>query len=265
MQRIFERIAFSALALIVAAANASAQTVCSGDCDGDGEVIVAELLTGINIALGSAAIASCTGLDRDGDLQITVDELTAATGNALIGCTEIGEDVFDGFRAADLEYLASDELDGRDNGTPGSLAAQQYLIEQIRGLAVGLNPAASGDDAFKQAFPTGTNIIGVIPGTESPEEFVVVGGHYDHFGGCSGVCNGATDNAAGTVAVLAIARELADNPRPLRRSVVIAFWDAEEDGLLGSEHYIGNPLVPLAQTVAYVNFDIQGANLLPSL
>jgi hypothetical protein len=47
--------------------------------------------------------------------------------------------------------------------------------------------------------------------------------------------------------------------------VILALWDREEEGLLGSEHYVDNPLVPLSQTVAYLNFDIQGANLLPSL
>ncbi len=52
---------------------------------------------------------------------------------------------------------------------------------------------------------------------------------------------------------------------PPRRSIVLAFWDREEDGLLGSKAYVDAPLVPLAQTVAYVNFDIQGANLRPSV
>ena len=47
--------------------------------------------------------------------------------------------------------------------------------------------------------------------------------------------------------------------------MVIALWDAEEDGLLGSAAYLANPLVPLAQTVAYVNFDIQATNISPSL
>ena len=42
-------------------------------------------------------------------------------------------------------------------------------------------------------------------------------------------------------------------------------WDREEDGLLGSAYYVNHPIVPLAKTVGYVNFDIQGANLLPSL
>jgi Zn-dependent M28 family amino/carboxypeptidase len=79
------------------------------------------------------------------------------------------------------------------------------------------------------------------------------------------ICNGATDNAAGVAAVLAIACGIAALPNPPRRSVVLAFWDSEEDELIGSAHYVANPLVPLASTIAYVNFDIQGANLLPSL
>ena len=260
----FLRCLVTAAACLVAGM-ATAQPSCSGDCDGDGKVIVAEILTGVNIALGTAVVDSCAGVDANADREVTVEELTAAVGDALVGCHVETSDGFDGFDRADLEYLAGDALDGRDNGSEGSLAAQRYLIDQIRGFTIGLNSAASGDDAFKQPFPEGTNIVAVMPGTESPDEYVIVGGHYDHFGGCNGVCNGATDNAAGTVAVLAIARELADNPRPLRRSVVFIFWDREEDGLLGSQYYIEHPLVPLSQTVAYVNFDIQGSNLLPSL
>ena len=64
---------------------------------------------------------------------------------------------------------------------------------------------------------------------------------------------------------LAIGRGIAALPTPPRRSVILAFWDAEEDGLLGSAHYVANPLVPLVSTVTYINYDIQGANLLPSL
>src|SRR5438309_596742 len=107
----------------------------------------------------------------------------------------------------------------------------------------------------------------------------MIGAHYDHLGtrsaadgscharGTPGghVCNGATDNAAGVAATLAIGEALRSLPTPPRRSVILALWDAEEDGLLGSLYYVNNPVVPLANTVAYVNFDIQGANLLPSL
>ena len=101
---------------------------------------------------------------------------------------------------------------------------------------------------------------------------MVVGGHYDHVGtSCERgtdptdtICNGATDNAAGAAAVLQVGRSVVRHGPP-RRSVVLALWDREEDGLLGSAYYVDHPLVPLEQTVGYVNFDIAGANLLPSL
>jgi hypothetical protein len=78
------------------------------------------------------------------------------------------------------------------------------------------------------------------------------------------VCNGAGDNAAGVAAVLEIGRRLAAGDAP-GRTVVLAFWDAEEDGLLGSAAYASAPPIPLESTVAYLNWDIQGVNLLPSL
>ncbi len=238
---------------------------CAGDCDGSGAIDVAELLLGVQIALG-ASVDTCGSLDDDGDGQVTVDELVTAVGHALQGCLAVvANDEFDGFRRGDVEILAADELDGRDNLSPESALARKYLIDQVRGFAVGLNAAATGDAAYEQTFAQGTNVLAVIPGSDLADEYVIVGAHYDHFNDCNGVCNGATDNVAGTAAVLAIGRELADNPRPPRRSVILAFWDAEEDGLLGSGYYIRNPLVPVNKTVAYVNFDIQGANLLPSL
>ena len=46
--------------------------------------------------------------------------------------------------------------------------------------------------------------------------------------------------------------------------MIIAFWDGEEDGCSARKYYVAHPLVPLAKTVAYVNFDIQGANLCPA-
>jgi len=172
----------------------------------------------------------------------------------------------------DVQALASDATQGRDNDTPGSLLAQRYLIGQLKSFTVGLNTSGSGDDAFKQPIVGGTNIVGLIRGGELPNEYVVVGAHYDHLGSsCRSavpsdhICNGATDNAASVAEVLSIGRDIARRPKPPRRSVILAFWDREEDGLLGSRFYVGNPLRPLAQTVAYVNYDIQGANLLPSL
>jgi hypothetical protein len=175
--------------------------------------------------------------------------------------------------AADVETLAADATAGRDNGTAGSAIARQYLVGELKELgAIGGNPAAGGDGAFLQPIPGGANVVGIVPGGALAHEYVVVGAHYDHLGSScimkvpgDTICNGATDNATGVAAVLSIGRDLARRPHPPRRSVVLAFWDREEDGLLGSGFFVQQPLVPLGDTVAYVNYDIQGANLLPTL
>jgi hypothetical protein len=172
----------------------------------------------------------------------------------------------------DIARLAGDDTAGRNNGTAGSTLARQFLIDQLKPISTGLNTGATGDASYTQTLPGGTNVVAVIPGTDLADEYVVVGAHYDHLGSScqyksSGdtICNGATDNAAGVAAALAIARSIAAQPTKPRRSVVIGLWDEEEDGLVGSRYYADHPLVPLADTVGYVNFDIQGANLLPSL
>ena len=162
----------------------------------------------------------------------------------------------------DVGVLASDALGGRDNGTPGSALAQDYLVHRLRGIT---------HDVRKVPIDGGTNLIGVIPGRDRADEVVVVGAHYDHLGSrcrtadpADTICNGATDNATGVAAALAVGEDLARGRGP-RRTVVVALWDREEDGLLGSAAYVAHPSVPLDRTVAYVNFDIQGANLSPSL
>jgi hypothetical protein len=179
--------------------------------------------------------------------------------------------------------LASRAFGGRDNDTPYSVRSQKELIKRLRRVGEGLDASKTGDDAYRQPFmqggQTGTNLFAVIRGRELPDEYVMVGGHYDHLdhrsnaeGACASRravggerCPGATDNAAGTAVALAVGKAISELPTPPRRSVIIALWDAEEDGLLGSLYYVDHPIVPLEDTVAYVNLDIQGANLLPSL
>lgn len=183
--------------------------------------------------------------------------------------------------------LASDETQGRDNDTPGSALARSFIIDQLKRVSQGLNRSATGDAAYTQPIDFGTNIVSVIPGTDLADQYVVVGAHYDHLGvSCPNadpadlscfsqcptadpadqICNGATDNATGVAAVLRIAQAIASQPTRPRRSVIFALWDAEEDALLGSDYFVFfDPLVPIENITAYVNFDIQGANLLPSL
>lgn len=109
---------------------------------------------------------------------------------------------------------------------------------------------------------TSENVIGMIKGSEKPEEFIIITAHYDHLGKRDDeIFYGADDNASGTAAVIEIAeafREAAlSNIRP-RRSILFMPVSGEEKGLLGSKHYVNDPIVPLSKTRAAINMDMIG-------
>jgi Zn-dependent M28 family amino/carboxypeptidase len=104
------------------------------------------------------------------------------------------------------------------------------------------------------------NVVGVIEGTERPDEYLILTAHWDHLGtrlnfaSDDDIYNGAVDNATGSAAVLEIAEAIARG-EPLERSVLAIFVTAEEQGLLGSAWYAENPTVPLSSIVGGFNFD----------
>lgn len=107
----------------------------------------------------------------------------------------------------------------------------------------------------------GRNVVGVVAGSDPrlSAEAVVIGAHLDHLGRLGDeIYPGADDNASGVAALLEIAKALAASLVRPRRTVVLAFWTGEEEGKLGSGHYVRQPLWPLERTVAYLNLDMIG-------
>jgi Zn-dependent M28 family amino/carboxypeptidase len=104
------------------------------------------------------------------------------------------------------------------------------------------------------------NVIGILPGTKRPGEYVIYTAHWDHLGRCDAdktgddICNGALDNATGTAGLIALAEAHAKRGNPERTLVFLAVT-AEESGLLGSKYYAENPVYPLAATAGGVNMD----------
>jgi Zn-dependent M28 family amino/carboxypeptidase len=101
-------------------------------------------------------------------------------------------------------------------------------------------------------------------------EVVVVSAHMDHVGvtgagrcrpvGADSTCNGADDNASGTVSVLELAEAFAAlSPRP-RRSILFVTVSGEERGLWGSNYFAEHPPVPIGGMVADLNLDMVGRN-----
>jgi hypothetical protein len=112
------------------------------------------------------------------------------------------------------------------------------------------------------------NVVGVLEG-EGPlaSETIIIGAHYDHlgYGGVgsrrpevTAIHYGADDNASGTAAVMELARRFAAAEQPPPRRLVFIAFSGEERGLIGSRHYVRNPLFPLGDTIAMLNFDMIG-------
>ena len=171
-----------------------------------------------------------------------------------------------------LTIVASDEMEGRDTGSPGQKKAGRYLIEQYQKAGI---PFPKGATSYYQPIPAAflnaqynenlgdsENIWAFIEGSEKPEEIVVVSAHYDHVGIKKGeVYNGADDDGSGTVALVEIAKafqKAKNEGHGPKRSILIMHMTGEEHGLHGSRYYSENPLFPLKNTVADVNIDMIG-------
>lgn len=184
---------------------------------------------------------------------------TALAGSGLVATSangEVAQAIFAAVPDKSLEAVQK-EL---DSGNP-----------HVAGFAVtGVTLTVKADVARERQ--TGHNVVGYFPasmtapGVDKP--WVVIGAHYDHLGrGATGsslaskeqagqIHHGADDNASGTSAVLAIAEALSKQPR--KRNLAVAFWSAEELGLIGSNHFVTTPPVPITGMAAYLNFDMVG-------
>ncbi len=165
--------------------------------------------------------------------------------------------------AADVSFLASDELKGRDTGSKGIARAATYIQNRFIDLEIA---PYQGDymDNFNVRDTDAFNVVGMIPGTDGDlkNEIVVIGAHYDHIGimkavAGDSIANGANDNATGTAAVMAIADHLKKIDFN-RRTVVFALFSAEEKGLLGSKHLAKRMKDSGENVVAMINFEMIG-------
>ena len=192
---------------------------------------------------------------------------------------------------AHIEFLADDELQGREAGYPGGRIAAAYIQSRLKEL--GLKPflGTTYEQPFQaygehyqlagrwQVKPSEIerikkqthlclsmkNILAVLPG--QTDELVIVGAHYDHLGMQYGlvadsIYNGADDNASGVSAVLQIAKAFSLSGVVAKRTIVFAFWDGEEKGLLGSKYFVQS-FSDLSRIKSYLNFDMIGRNNKP--
>lgn len=138
---------------------------------------------------------------------------------------------------------------------------QHTLNETLVPQSRGLNVLASLNWETKIDSGEMLNVLALIPGQapELKDKVVVVGAHRDHFGQQADLLfPGADDNASGTAVILEVARQLSRMKAKLKRTVLVVSFSGEERDLLGSRHYVANPVYPMADTVGMVNVDHVG-------
>jgi hypothetical protein len=236
------------------------------------EVKVLPFRFSLRVILGAVAVAALAAAEPSA-ARITAQAVAAATD------ARAAHDVVPDRYLEHVRFLASDELQGRGNGTEGLERAAEYIAGQF--ARAGLKPGGDGGSYFQTfdlpagrqdpgaTLTTARNVVGLVPGSGGSDEAVIVGAHYDHLGtGRHGsrapdargeVHNGADDNASGTAALLEIARLAAAGAEaPLARALVFVAFAGEEIGLLGSRRYVERPPVPLDRTIAMINLDMIG-------
>jgi Zn-dependent M28 family amino/carboxypeptidase len=236
----------------------------------DGKVDGRERFDGRRLSVHSRAGAKFEHAARHGATAALVIHDTQAAGYDWLGVRQRWHNREFAFRPGDRDrapvavqgWLSAD-------AAKALFAAAGVSLADARKAAArpGFHALPLGDATFHATLAgkvlqgTSNNVVAVLPGTTRPGEAVLYSAHWDHLGmnpGKSGdnIFNGALDNASGVAALLEIAERFAtQQPRPAR-SVVFLLPTLEELGLLGSRWYTLHPTVPLARTVADINFDM---------
>ncbi|WP_041276615.1 M28 family metallopeptidase [Desulfosporosinus acidiphilus] len=181
----------------------------------------------------------------------------------------------------DIIVLSAPVMQGRRAGSVGEAKASEYLTLQLSLL--GLKPMGIPKAGFAQAFTIppvtetkvngrltfrpgrysdlripSANLVGGLRG-EKESEIILISAHYDHLGIFEGhLYPGANDNASGVGCILDVIRRILREGKIPKRTIVIAFWSAEEMGFVGSQAFVNNPPFPLHQIKAVLNVDTVG-------
>ena len=169
-----------------------------------------------------------------------------------------------------INYLASDEMRGRANGSPEMKTAADWLSGKFKEYGVKPILPEGGyiqnySYVARQRTINERNVIGVIEGTNPAlkDQYIVLSSHFDHVGvrkrnDADSIYNGADDNAAGTITIMAIAKTIKDSGLKPGRTIVFAAFSGEENGMRGSRNFVTNSPIPVKDIYADLNFEMTG-------
>jgi Zn-dependent M28 family amino/carboxypeptidase len=143
-----------------------------------------------------------------------------------------------------------------------ALAGLDYEAQMVAAAHPGFRASSMGLKVDAQVHNSirrfdSANLIAVLPGGQRKHEYVMYTAHWDGLGRDAGgaVLNGAVDDATGVAGLLMLAQSFSRTRPPPDRSIAFIAFTAGESGLLGSQYYVENPVLPLSRTAAVLNLD----------
>jgi Zn-dependent M28 family amino/carboxypeptidase len=174
-----------------------------------------------------------------------------------------------------MEYLASDALEGRATGSVGIEKAAVFIEDFLKDNNIKtyfetyrddfeIVKKESKDEVTHTETIKGFNIVGVVEGNDPKlkNEYIILGGHYDHIGFAKevdgdSIANGANDDASGTIAAMEFAAYFAKT-KTNKRSILVTLYSAEEMGLKGSAHLAKRLQEAGLNAYTMINFEMIG-------
>ncbi len=146
---------------------------------------------------------------------------------------------------------------------------QEKIVREKKSLSFELkNISITFRTFIEHSSITACNVIGLVEGSDPvlKNECVIYTAHFDHVGvdNDGEVFNGADDNASGSMALLEVAKAFMNVKNKPLRTIVFAWVNGEEKGLLGSQYYASNPVIPMEKTLMDINLDMVGRSRMPS-
>ncbi len=215
----------------------------------------------------------------DRDKALLAKDMGAAGVLLVSGPVFEPDDTFDSLAASDYysvgipvfrikREVADDILSGKGNNVA---SLEKRINETKKPFSFPINTNISGNTEIVREMANTRNVVMELPG-EDPQlknEYLILGAHFDHLGmggpgsgsralDTIGIHHGADDNASGVAMMLELAEKFAKTKGSHKRSIVCIAFSGEEEGLLGSKHFVDNPEIDLSRVDAMINMDMVG-------
>lgn len=197
-------------------------------------------------------------------MQRVPEILSNGAAAVILGDFPLPKEQWDGFAAKKTAFTGDFKNSDSKTAPPNVIILKAGIADTLAEIADGTNIEIKGTLSEPETRHT-YNAVGKLTGSDArlAPEVILLSAHLDHLGvrlnapGDDKIYNGADDDASGCIAVLELARLLANGQRP-NRTVYFAFFGSEEAGGFGAQYFVKNLPFPTDKLVANLEFEMIG-------